>query len=336
MPSAKVDVIGARSGGAFASGGVAQRLLANGFDASALRTNDVLRKEEWIKFDTSVVEIARQRLIGVQDLLGRGLRFDIPNAMGTTRLEWERMSDMDPAEVNMSGIAEGQRDRVTFDLQALPLPIVHKDFSFNIRALEASRTLGQPLDMVQAQLAARLVAEKNEDILFNGSTLVAGGGLTIQGYTTATNRNIGSLSADWALVATTGEAIVRDVIAMIGAAAADRMFGPYLLYVPIAFFNKLADDYKANSDRTIIERVKAIPGIIDIRPTENLAEGASGEVLLIQMSSDVVDEVVGQEPITVQWDEMAGFIINFKVLSIMVPRVRNDLLLQSGIVHYSV
>lgn len=331
MPEAITDGFADNGGSPQAFGSVAQRLLQGGFKASALRTNDVLRKDEWVQFDETVVEIARERLGLVDDLIASGLVLPVGNALGTTIIEWEQLSDMDPAELNMSGVTEGERDRVTYTLKNVPLPIIHKDFNINIRALEASRKLGQTLDTTQAALATRLVSELTEDLVMNGSTLNFGGA-TIQGYTTATNRTTGSVTAAWDAVATTGEQIIGDVIAMIGDAAVDNMFGPFRLYTSVAARIKMAEDFKANSDRTILERLLAIDEIISVRGTARLTGTV---VVLVQMSRDVVDMVIGQQPAPIQWETQGGMLVNFKVMSIMVPRIKDDLKLQSGIVHYS-
>lgn len=324
------------SGGVSAlGGGVATILLNNGMNINALRTLDVLRKDEWKAFDTKLVQIAKARLVGIGDLISAGLVFNLNNPMGTTRLEWEDVSDMTPAELSMSGVTQGENDRVTYSLKALPIPIVHKDFNINIRALMASRQLGQALDTTQMAVAARRVAELNESILFNGALLVSGGA-SIQGYTTASNRNTGSLTGDWSVVGTTGVEIIADVLAMIASLKADNMFGPYWLYIPTTFDNKLDDDYKAESDVTIRERIMKINSIAAIRVSTDLADGASGEAILVQFTEDVVDLVLGQQPTTVQWETSGGMIFNFKILSIMVPRMKNDQTLQSGIAHYSV
>lgn len=329
------DAIGATGGQIQGFGSVAANLLASGFSVSSLRTLDVLRKDEWEKFDERLVEIARERLVGVADLFGAGLTFDLPNPLGTTILEWEDVSDMDPAEVSMSGVTRGQNDRVKFNLNQLPIPIVHKDFFINIRALEASRNRGVPLDLTQLETASRKVSELNEQILFNGAAITVSGN-TIQGYTTATNRNTGSLTGDWSLLAQTGEIIVKDVLAMIAAAKADNMFGNFWLYIPTTYDDKLNEDYKANSDKTIRQRLLEIEQITSIRFSTNLADGGAGEVLLVQISRETVDMVDGMQPTNVQWETHGGMVFNFKVMSIMVPRIKNDQLLRSGIVHYSV
>lgn len=333
MPDEINDVL--TGGGSQAHGSVAHRLMQSGFRASALRTADVLRKEEWLLFDEAVIEVARQRLVGVGDVLEAGLRVDIQNGLGTTQIQWETVSDMDPADLSMSGVTEGQRDRIRYALQTLPLPIIHKDFQINIRALEASRRLGETLDTTQAALSGRRVSERIEDILFNGASITVSGD-NIEGYTNATNRNTGALAGDWSdTVAVTGEQIIQDILAMIQVELNDNMFGPYVMYVPLDYYNRMSDDYKTNSDRTILERALAIPQISAIKPSQNLPTGASGEVVLVQMTRDVVDMVVGMEPMTVQWDTHGGMQTNFKVMSIMIPRVKSDQTGQSGIAHFS-
>lgn len=330
MDKAVLDAILGNKG----HGSLAARLLANGMNVNALRTLDVLRKDEWKQYDTTVVDIARVRLGAVADLVSRGLVYNLPNALGTTRLEWEKISDMEPAEVSMSGITPGQNDRVTYDLTGMPIPIIHKDFNINIRALEASRKTGQALDTTQAALCSRKVSEMTEEILFNGSTITHETGSVLYGYTNAPNRETDSLTDNW--VDADGTEIIADVIEMIGKAITNHMYGPYMLYVPYDYFNKLSDDYKAESDKTIMQRLKEIPNIIDVKATSFLGSGENGEVLLVQMTSDVVDMVVGMQPTTVQWETMGGFVVNFKVMSIMVPRIKTDSASQSGIVHYSV
>lgn len=328
-PTVQMDVIQAGANGLSAVGGVAMKLLQSGFNVNALRDNSVLRKDEWIKFDTAVVEVARQRLVAVGDLVSRGLTYDVPNALGITKVEWERIGDLGDATISMSGLTVGQNDRVEYELQSVPLPIIHKDFQINLRTLESSRTLGTPLDTTQAELAGRIVAEKIEQILFVGSS-VAGSTNKIFGYTTQTNRNTGSTTADWN--SATGAQIVADVLAMIDKAVTDNYYGPYMIYCSTAAMVHLADDYKAESDKTILQRIKDIPNIIDVKGSSNLG---NGEVILVQMTRDVVDMIDGIQPTVVMWESHGGFMINFKVMAIMVPRVKADKATQSGVVHYT-
>lgn len=323
------DILIANASGMQAGGSVAQRLLACGMNVSALRTCDVLRKEEWVVYDEAVVAVARSRLVAVGDLLSKGLRYNLSNGLGTTVVQWEKVSDMTAANISMSGLTEGERDRVDFSLNSLPVPITHKDFNINIRNLEASRRTGETLDTTQAVAAARKVSEQVESMLFSGASITAGGG-TIYGYTNFPSRNTGSVTASWATA--TGEQILGDVLTMIGALQADNMFGPYVIYVPIAAYLNMQEDFKAASDRTTMERILALPEIEAVKPSANLA---TTNVVMVQMTSDVVDVVVGMEPGLVQWESHGGMMVNFKAMSIIVPRLKADYDGRCGIAHYS-
>lgn len=330
MYGAQIDVIHPNgSGGMAASGDVAQRLLSGGLSVNALRTQDILRKDEWKLFDTTVINVARERLVIAGDLFSRGLTFPVNNALGTTILEWEGATHMEGAEVNMSGITPDRGDRMEFNLHAVPLPIIHKGFQLNIRHLEASRKLGATIDTLQAAQAARVVSETVEAMIINGNPMVVGTS-QIYGLKNHPDRGTASLT-DWSLGGTTPEVIVAEILAMMDTAATDHYYGPFMLYVPQAIWNaKFQDDYKANGDRTLLERVRNIDGIVDVRPSNNLV---ATEALLVQMTSDVVDLIDGIQPMLVQWDSNGGFTVNFKVMAIIIPRVKSTETNQSGIVH---
>jgi uncharacterized linocin/CFP29 family protein len=276
------------------------------------------------------VQIARPRLVAVGDLMSRGLTMPIANAMGITVVQHETSSDMTDAEINMTGLPESQRDRVQFSQVNTPLPIIHKDFQLSLRVLTAGRRLGQPLDTTQLTIATRKVADSMESMLFNGASVVAGGG-TIYGYKTHPSRNTGSTTASWATQA--GDVILTDLLAMIGAATSDNMFGPYVVYVSVDSYVHMLGDLKAASDKSTIQRILEIPQIAAVRPTTQIATG--DEVLLVSMSADVIDWLDGQQPTVVMWETHGGMMINFKVLAIGAPRPKADQEGRSGIVHYT-
>jgi uncharacterized linocin/CFP29 family protein len=310
-------------------GGVAGRLLANNLNIMSLRTNDVLRRDEWLLYDRTIVEVSRSRLIGVADLLNAGLRMDLANPFGTTVVQWDKSGDMTPANVNMSAVTEGERDRLEFTQGNLPVPITHKDFQLNIRTLEASRRGGQGLDVTTAAVATRKVNDALESMLFLGVNISVGGG-AIYGYTTFPSRNTGSVTASWATA--TGDQILTDILAMLTAMQGDNFFGPFVIYVPVGVYIHLLSDFKAATQGSILDRVSGIPAIQAIRPT-TLLTGTN--IVMVQLTRDVVDMVVGFEPMPIMWETHGGMMINFKVLAIMVPRLKADSAGNSGIAHYS-
>ncbi len=344
------DAVAMGDDGMQAMGSVGQRLLSNGMSSSSLRpwigadghsyinVNGVavranaatLRKDEWKQYDTAVVEAARQRMVGVGDLVSRGLTYTISNGLGTTVLEYEDMSDMEAAEINMDGVTRGQKDRVEYGIKYLPLPIVHKDFQINARVLNASRTTGQPLDTTQAALAGQVVAEKIESILFTGSSTYTFGGGTIYGYMDFPYRSTVTLTQNWDASGKTGAEILTDVMSMKQASINDRHYGPWVLYVPTGYETVLDEDHKAESDSTVRERILRIAGITDVKVSDKLT---ANNVLLVQMTADTVRMVSGMPVTPVEWSTEGGMIFNYKVMTIQVPQIRADQNNRSGIVH---
>ena len=329
MPNrANVDTITAQGGSLVGSGDVAARMLDTGFNVNALRTNAVLRKDEWKQYDTALIEVARQRMPLVSMLVGAGLTYNIPDGLGTTILEWEDVSDMEPATVSMAGVTRGEQDTLEYSLKSMPLPIIHKDFTINIRKLHASRKTGQPLDTAQAQLAGRLVAEKTEAMVIDGHATAVGTSV-IYGIDTVSNASAITMTNLWDTTTTPAE-YVTDVLSSIKALQADFMWGPYTLIINYATYNRMQNDYDiaGASFLTTLERVLKVEGITRIIPSYNVA---ANHAYVIQLTRDVIDEVIGMQPTTVQWDSMAGMQVHFKVMSIMIPRVRWTQSLQSGI-----
>lgn len=316
-------------------GSTAAKLLNNGFDLSVLRTNDLLRKDEWKALDTAVVRVARERLVAIQDLRNAGLTRNL-GGLGVLIDEYEKLSDIEPAEQSMTGVAPSERDLAEYSLTGVPVPITFKDFEVNARLLAASRNRGSSIDTVNAEMAGRKVAEKLEDTLFNGSSVVIGGN-TLYGYTNHPDRTTGSLTGDWSDTATVaGTDILDDVLEMIEAEEALNFFGGWTLYVPTDYNARLRNEFKTNSDKTIRDRLMEIDTLDAIRVSTSLTGGASGEVVLVQMTSDVVDLSIGQDVTTVQWSYMGGLVESFKVMAAIAPRIKSNADGTTGIAHYSV
>lgn len=303
-----------------------------GITTQALRTLDTLQRDEWKFFDNELVQEAQLRLRAVADLYAAGLIKRIPNGLGKTVLEYETIGSMDPATVSLDGVTRSENDRLEYGFGNLPLPITHKDFYLNLRHLAASRERGEPIDTTHVRAAGRVVAETAEEMLFLGGKTFAG--LPIYGYLTHPSRNTLAFGTNgsWSQTAKTGDDIISDIGRMIQAAEADRFFGPYVIYVGSGMSLKMSSDFKANSDRTIRERILAMDQISDVRVADKLP---ANTVVMVQMTSDVVQWVEGEPLQTVQWDVHGGFQINFKAFQIGVPFIRADIQGRSGIVHMS-
>jgi uncharacterized linocin/CFP29 family protein len=341
------------------SGQIANVMLATGFDPGALRpfrrekdnrsaisviqngklktmtvnAPATLRRDEWKIFDDAVQKAARPRLSAFADLRAANTR-RIPNAMSKTILQYHTMGDITPATISMDGLRISEFDRPHFDVGSLPLPILHKDFQFSSRQIAESRNGTTPLDTTMAELASRRVAEEAEKLLLGLSTTYSYGGATVYGYTNFPNRHTfndvdSPEDADWH-----PRKLLRTLARMKEALNNDLYYGPFVVYFSPAWDLYLDDDYFGEGanfgDITLRERLGKINGISAMRTLEFLP---GFQILMVQMTSDVAQAVVGMDITTVQWESQGGFLLNFKVLAMLVPFLRSDFRGNTGIAH---
>lgn len=333
LKNANIDSI-IKEGDSFRGrGSLAETLIANNMDISKLRTNAVLTYDEWKEIDRVVLEEAAIRLNGVADLMSRNLVYRT-KGLGATVLQYQDISDIDDAIVSMDGLTKGQNDRPKIDTLYLPLPILHYDFSFTAREIAASRnqSAGQPLDTTMARLAARKVSELAEKILFQGYSAYSFGGGTIRGYQDHPQRSTGSMTYAWTHASATGATIKNDVLNMQQALTNSRMHGAQMLYIPTAYQKVLGDDYSSQYSKSIRERLLELQGLIDIKVADQLS---ANNIVMVQLTADVVRMVEGLALTTVQWDSDGGMKTNFKVMAILIPQIRKTQANRSGIVHYT-
>jgi uncharacterized linocin/CFP29 family protein len=174
----------------------------------------------------------------------------------------------------------------------------------------------------------RLVAEATEKMVIAGHTTRVGAS-QIYGLDTVPNSSAVTMTNLWDTTTTAVE-YVTDVLASIAALQADYMYGPYALLVNYTTWNRMQNDYIATdiTGQTIAQRVAGIEGIQTIIPSHDIA---ANNAYVFQLSRDVIDEVIGMQPTVVQWESQGGMQLHFKVMSIMIPRVRWTQTLQSGV-----
>lgn len=339
-----------------AHGSVASRFLANGGDPNAFRpyvdkqgrsrilvrnasgkiegvlasnADATLRHEEWLSIDQTVLQVARERLKAVEDLRSRGLVHNIPQGLGKTVLFTEKSSDTNDAVLSMDGLRESQNDRQVFEDDFLPLPIAHKDFHFSSRQLLTSRNSGESLDTSMVAESTRKVAEMAEKLLIGSETFGSFGGGTISGYTNFSSALTESLSTPTG-AATDGANLLADILSMRQSSMDANYFGPWMVYNSPAWDQFIDNDFKANSDKSIRQRIREVEGIEDVKTLDFMS---NFDLIMVQMTSNVVREVVALDIQALQWETKGGMQINFKVMAILVPQLRADYNGNTGIVY---
>ena len=300
--------------------------------------NALLTYDQWKEIDRIVQGIYHLRTPGVQDLLSRGLRYDLPNALGTTVLQWQTASGLGNTFMDMDAQTMGDFDRLNFTTNYLPVPIIHQPFKLNIRELSMNITQGQPLDVSHAREATISVSEYAENVLFNGASAYTFGGGTIRGYTDYPDRNLVTMGTSWAT--DSGANIIADVINMRQALINDRRYGPYGLYVSTNIDSNLENDYSSTyPSKTIRQRILDIGGADSSQGRIEFVHTAdkltASNAVMVDLTADTIEMVVGFEPRTIEWQENGGMVTIYKVMAILVPRIRSDQDGRCGIAHCS-
>jgi uncharacterized linocin/CFP29 family protein len=345
-----------------AHGTVGQRLLGSGMDVGALRpyigkdgrtyitrnqfnpqTQKVegkaqlvqnaaatLRWYEWLLIDQTVIQAARARLRVVADLRGAGLQFTVNNGMAYTSVQSAVIGDITGATISMDPARKSEGDRPEFDLVNIPLPIIHKDFYFNMRELAVARNVGTPLDTTMVELAGKRVAEEAEKLTLGVTASYTYGGGTIYGLTNFPQRITAVLTAP-THSAWTPQLFINEVLGMRDSAAAQFQFGPWVVYTSPNWDKYLDADYSNfKGNDTLRQRLLAIDTIKNVFRSDWLT---GYQVIMVQQTSDTIRMIIGMDVTTIQWETEGGMRQNFKVMTIMVPQIRADANGRNGIIH---
>jgi hypothetical protein len=244
----------------------------------------------------------------------------------------------------MSPASRGENKLPIITPFRLPIYITTDKFEIDIRTLKTSQRVGTPLDTSIVKQCVRAVNEAVEDATINGATTLDGQNLQDSGYTAPgllnhPNVNTQTLTAAAWTTTPVGATVFNETMLMIGKLQGDKKFGPYRLYVGTQIGNTMDTDFNSGTSNpiTIRQRLLQIDSLQAVRVADLLTSGngatpsIGNKVILMQMTSDVCDIVMGQSPTVIPWTSLDGFMIHNLVMAIMVPRVRADADGNSGI-----
>lgn len=299
------------------------------------RTLAPLMDKAQVMIDRAVVEVGLQRLTLTADLLAAGLVYPLTDPLSIAQLEWSTQSKIGAAQRTMSPSSRGENKLPVITPYRLPIYLTTDKFEIDIRTLKTSQRNGTPLDTAIVKQCVRSVNEAVEDATINGATTLDGQALQDSGYTAPgllnhPNVNTQALTIAAWTTAPVGSTVFTEVMAMIAKLQGDKKFGPYRMYVGTTIGNTMDNDFNSNTSNpiTIRQRLLQIESLQAVRVADLLP---ATKVILMQMTSDVCDIVMGQAPTVIPWTSLDGFTIHNLVMSIMVPRVRADADGNSGI-----
>lgn len=304
----------------------------NSAQGEKLVVNSLLRIDEWIEVENQVLQASRYPLKVVEGFRRRGLVKPL-GSVGSLEARWYVSSDITAASVNMTGRGRAERDMPEVRPASVPVPVIFKDFNVDWRSLEASRRLGDGLDMTTLVEAVRVVAEGYEGVVVGGSTAVTLNGTPIYGLRTHPNRNTDTAGnyggGDWGTIAN----VVPTIAGMINAANGQYNYGPFHVYVSQTQFNQAALSYYTDgSGDTALDRIKQLDMVegVESLPATVLADG---EILLLQMTTEYMEVAEAMSIQVREWTSGDGLESMFKVMAIGTPKVKARYGNQTGIVH---
>lgn len=295
---------------------------------SLRNANISLPEDSFKQLDREMNKVAKFELVGLSDLVGAGLVNPLRD-VGVTISQYQNVSDVSGASVNMDMVTMGEKDLVNYELVNVPVPVFHKEFAVNQRQLEASRSVSEGIDLTTLGESTRRVSEKIEDMIFNGVPANEIGD-EIYGYTTKPSRNTYTLPVSWTDASAD---IITDVINMKQEAINANKRGPFVLYVNKGYSSVLEQDYSAEKGtRTFRERILAISDIDQVKETDALG---TDEVVLVSMDRSTVDIAIA-ENLNNFFYQPQPFRTVHRVQAVMAVRVKADFNGQCGIVHGTV
>lgn len=320
--------------------GIPNRLLReSGGSMDTLRQLAPLPEDAERVFDGAVIGVGMDRLALVKEMLSRGLVFNLPNALGVMEVHHQRTGQSGFAQRSMLPDTRGENQINQMDAVATPIYVTHDDFNLNIRLQMVAERVGVPLDGTLAAHATRNVNEALEDAAINGVTDAAGNvikfnGVQTYGLLTAPSAASTAYTGNeaWDAAGHTGEEIIADVLAMVDAAVASKKYGPYTLFIPTLYDNKLNYDYKSATSGTIRQRLGELNVGNAPLSIVTLDRLPANRTALVQMTSDVLDVIVGFQPTVFHWTSLDGFNDFWKVMACMIPRFKNTIDGESGVV----
>ncbi|HEY7294584.1 MAG TPA: family 1 encapsulin nanocompartment shell protein [Dehalococcoidia bacterium] len=265
-----------------------------------LRDQAPLTPEQWLALDNSVVQTARQALVGRRFIPIFG-----PLGAGTQAVPDDRLSGGDGGAVDLMGRAETAGVRLSVR-RYLPVPLIYKDFTLPWRDLEASAQTAAPLDTGGAAAAASACAHAEDDLIVNGNLLLGLPGLrTVDG---AQHRPLG----DWS----DPEQAFNMVVSATEALFAAGFYGAATVLTSPLLFARLNRMF-GNSGLLTVEQVqKLVRGGVYQSPVvpENTA-------LVLIAEASTMDLALAQDMV-VAYEGPENLNHLFRVLEMLVLRIK--------------
>ena len=308
-------------------------VIENNADKNELIHNadGTVRHEDFLVIKDKIVEVRQRKLNGIADLMANGLT--ISASLGDQLIGFENINEFQEAAQDMNPNSFDNNDTV-YTEDFVPNPITHSSFSVPWRqqGFQYKNSKGMVASI-------RQVAERVEKTLFLGNSDISvtfnTTAFQIYGYTTHPNRGVDTIS-DWTLAANTG-AIITETVTALGLMFADQGGitdnNSVIMYVANDIWMNLQNDFKANSDKSVMTRLLQISQIKEVKPAEKLT---NGNAIMVEMEDRTVELAIAQDIVVVPHviaNPMASQ--HMTAYAAMVHKIHKDSNNNTGIMHLS-
>jgi len=264
-----------------------------------LRDMAPLTPEEWASIDRAVEDTARHVLVG-----RRFIHIHGPLGAGVQAIPVSTYAAIDGGVIDFVGREQALVSPEVRRFQALPL--VYRDFLLHWRDIEASRQFGIPLELGAAMAAAAFVAQREDDLIFNGNVEIGFSGLLqAEGRNTIPMGNWRDAGVGF-----------NDVVAATQRLVSARFFGPYALVLSPQLY-------------AAINRIHDGTGVLEIEQIAKLmADGVHQSPILPEPTAVVISSGPQNMDLVIALDLSVAYLqvenLNhyFRVMEILLPRIK--------------
>lgn len=286
-----------------------------------------LRKEDWIQVDRTVEQAVRAETNVVQTIMDAGLVYNLPNAMGTIILQSQTQGDSGVAGVSMDGIQRTDRDRPTYDIRGIPIPIIHSEWSFTARDIAVSRRNGTGVNTEQAANSAVRCVEVLEQMTLGTYPVYQYGGYSVYGLTNFPGRMTKTITLPtdpgW-----TPRLHVAEWLSAIQSLNNKFFNGPFGVLVSPGWTQYYDDDYSETYNGSSLRaRLQQIDGVKFIRKSNWLNDY---KIVIFELRTRTIRMINGMPWTPLNWEGQGGLALYNKLMGIQVPEVRSTTLASDG------
>jgi len=285
--------------------------------------------DAWRRIDGRTKTLARTRLQVFNRLAQASTKsIDIADFVNY----YPQASDSGDVTVTMDGRNDGKADQAVIKFVGTPVPIFRNATRFGWRDMAVIRKGGGQIDTVSFANAQRKIAEKMEDMVLNGLSVVNVSGDTIYGLRNFPLRN--TFVHGFTLASATGAQWLTAFTQAISAAMGDNQYGQLSIFVNQGDYMRAdTTDYAANYSGTILQRLRAMGQIKEIIPAASVP--ANEIIGIVDLDGGEWGDILSAMPLTsrpmARLNPEDDYV--FGNIAACAPQFRSDYAGQSPFVH---